>query len=69
MIFSMDNVQYQWGNFLSHNHQTYILLKPGTDYKAFEKNFPQFINKYVVPQAAQFMNIKSMDEFEKAGNN
>jgi putative ABC transport system permease protein len=68
MIFSMDNVQYQWGNFLSHNHQTYLLLKPGTDYKAFEKNFPQFINKYVVPQAAQFMNIKSMDEFEKAGN-
>jgi putative ABC transport system permease protein len=68
MIFSMDNVQYQWGNFLSHNHQTYLLLKPGTDYKAFEKNFPQFIAKYVVPQAAQFMQIKSMDEFEKAGN-
>ncbi len=68
MIFSMDNVQYQWGNFLSHNHQTYLLLKPGTDYKEFEKNFKQFINKYVVTQAAQFMNIKSMDEFEKAGN-
>jgi putative ABC transport system permease protein len=68
MIFSMDNVQYQWGNFLSHNHQTYLLLKPGTDYKAFEKNFPRFIDKYVVPQAAQFMQIKSMDEFEKAGN-
>ena len=68
MIFSMDNVQYQWGNFLSHNHQTYLLLKPGTNYKAFEKNFSRFIIKYVVPQAAQFMQIKSMDEFEKAGN-
>jgi len=68
MIFSMDNVQYQWGQFLSHNHQTYLLLKPGTDYKAFEKNFPQFIDRYVVPQAAQFMEIKSMEEFEKAGN-
>jgi putative ABC transport system permease protein len=45
-----------------------LLLKPGTDYKAFEKNFPEVINKYVVTQAAQFMNIKSMDEFEKAGN-
>ena len=45
MIFSMDNVQYQWGNFLSHNHQTYLLLKPGTDYKAFEKNFSRFIIK------------------------
>jgi putative ABC transport system permease protein len=68
MIFSMDNVNYQWGNFLSHNHQTYLLLKPGTDHKAFEKHFPQFIDKYVVPQAAQFMQIKSMDEFKKAGN-
>ena len=68
MIFSMDNVQYQWGQFLSHNHQTYLLLKPGTDYKAFEKNFPKFIDRYVVPQAAQFMEIKSMEEFEKAGN-
>ena len=68
MLFSMDNIQYQWGNFLSHNHQTYLLLKPGTDYKEFERNFSQFINKYVVPQAAQFMQIKSMDEFEKAGN-
>jgi putative ABC transport system permease protein len=68
MIFSMDNVQYQWGNFLSHNHQTYLVLKPGTDYKIFEKNFTQFIDKHVVPQAAQFMQIKSMDEFEKAGN-
>ena len=68
MLFSMDNIQYQWGNFLSHNHQTYLLLKPGTDHKDFEKNFSQVINKYVVPQAAQFMQIKSMDEFEKAGN-
>jgi putative ABC transport system permease protein len=67
-IFSMDNVRYGWGNFLSHNHQTYVLLKPGTDPKAFEKNFKQVIEKYVVPQAKQFMQISSMEEFEKAGN-
>jgi putative ABC transport system permease protein len=67
-IFSMDNVNYQWGNYLSMNHQTYIVLKEGTDYKAFEKNFTQVINKYVLPQAKQFMNISSMDEFKKAGN-
>jgi putative ABC transport system permease protein len=67
-IFSMDNVNYPWGTYLSHNHQTYILLKPGTDYKAFEKNFKQYIEKYVVPQARQFMAINSMEEFEKAGN-
>lgn len=67
-IFSMHNVQYPWGSFLSHNFQTYILLRPGTDYKAFEKNFAQVIDKYILPQAKQYMNIKSMDEFAKAGN-
>jgi putative ABC transport system permease protein len=67
-IFSMDNVDYQWGNYLSNNLQTYILLQPGTNYKAFEKNFDQVINKYVLPQAKQYMNIGSMEEFKKAGN-
>ncbi len=67
-IFSMDNVDYNFGNFLSHNFHTYLLLKPGSDYKAFEKNFAQVIQKYIFPQAQQFMEIKSMDDFEKAGN-
>lgn len=67
-IFSMDNVDYQFGNYLSNNHNTYIVLKPGTDYKQFEKNFDQVIDKYVLPQAKQFMNISSMDDFKKAGN-
>ncbi|MGZ8541226.1 MAG: ABC transporter permease, partial [Chitinophagaceae bacterium] len=67
-IFSMDNVNYPWGNYLSMNHQTYIVLKKGTDHKAFEKNFTQVIDKYVIPQAKQFMNISSTEEFEKAGN-
>ncbi len=67
-IFSMKNVDYNFGNFLSNNFQTYILLKKGVDYKVFEKNFVQVIDKYVLPQAKQFMQIKSMDDFEKAGN-
>ena len=67
-IFSMDNVDYQWGQFTSHNFQTYLLLKEGTDYKAFEKNFPQYIQKYVFPSLQQFMQIKSLDEMTKAGN-
>ena len=67
-IFSMKNVDYQWGQHLSFNFHTYILLSPGTDYKAFEKNFDQYIDRYVMPQAKQYMNINSMDEFKKAGN-
>lgn len=68
MLMSMDNAQYGWGNYLSHNFFTYLVLKEGVDYKEFEKKFTQYINKYVIPQAGQIMQIKSMDEFEKAGN-
>lgn len=67
-FFSMDNVDYGWGNFLSNNHQTYLLLRPGTDPRVFERNFRQVLTKYVLPQARRFMQIESMDEFEKSGN-
>jgi putative ABC transport system permease protein len=67
-FFSMDNVDYGFGNYLSHNFHTYLLLKPGTDYKAFNKNFAQYIDKYVMPMAKQFMQVESMAEFEKSGN-
>ncbi len=67
-IFSMKNVDYRWGNYVSHNFQTYILLRPGTDPLAFEKNFPQYIDKYVLPQAKEYMQINSMEEFKKSGN-
>jgi putative ABC transport system permease protein len=67
-IFTMKNVDYEWGNFLSNNFQTYILLKEGTDYKAFEKKLAVIVNTNVLAQAKQVMNVNSMDEFEKAGN-
>jgi putative ABC transport system permease protein len=43
------------------------VLKKGTDYKAFEKNFLQYEDKYLLPAIA-FTGIKTMDEFKKAGN-
>lgn len=68
-IMSMKNVDYEWGNYLSHNFQTYILLKPGVNYRAFEKNFEQILNKYVLVQAKQYMpGLTSMEEFRKSGN-
>ena len=67
-FFSMDNVQYGFGNFLSHNFQTYVLLKEGVDYKEIENLFPKYIESYVMPQAKAVMQINSMDEFKKAGN-
>ncbi len=67
-LFSMKNVDYQWGQLTSHNFHTYLLLKPGTDYKAFEKNFDQYIEKYVIPYVQQFIKISSIDELKKSGN-
>ena len=67
-LFSMRNVDYNWGNFLSHNFFTYLVLRPGTDYKKFDNNFTKYIDKYVLPQARQFMQVTNMEEFRKAGN-
>lgn len=67
-FFSMDNLQYGFGNYLSHNFHTYMLLREGVDYKKFNENFTEVIDKYILPQAKQFMQIESMEDFEKAGN-
>ncbi|MEZ4782162.1 MAG: ABC transporter permease [Flavobacteriaceae bacterium] len=67
-FFSMANINYDYGNYLSHNFHTYVVLKEGTDYREFNKNFIEVIDKYILPQASEFMQINSMEEFEKAGN-
>ncbi len=67
-LFSMANANYQMGNYVSNNFHSYIRLKKGTDYKKFEKNFDQVIEKYIIPQAKKYMNVGSMEEFKKAGN-
>ncbi|MBC8153053.1 MAG: ABC transporter permease [Bacteroidetes bacterium] len=58
---------YQWGQWLSSNHHTYIVLREGTDHRQFEKNFDAVIEKYVGPQAMQFIGI-TMAQFRQAGN-
>lgn len=64
---SMLSDNYPWGQWLSNNHHTYILLKPGTDPAAFTKNFETIVDKYVGPQALQMIG-STIDEFRKAGN-
>lgn len=67
-ILSIRNADYSWNQLTSHNFHTYLLLKEGTDYTAFEKNFGVYINKYVLPRIQQSMNVTSMSELEKQGN-
>ncbi|HLK29389.1 MAG TPA: ABC transporter permease [Puia sp.] len=66
--FSMKNVDYNWGQFLSHNFHTYLLLKPGVSQKTVENKFTEYIDKYCLPEAKQFMKINTMEDFKKAGN-
>jgi putative ABC transport system permease protein len=66
--FSMKNVDYHWGQFLSHNFHTYLLLRPGVAQKTVENKFTEYINKYCLPEAKQFMQINTMDDFKKSGN-
>lgn len=68
-IFSIKNVNYQWGQYLSHNFHTYLLLRDGTDPNSFsKKSFPYYMDKYVLPEAKQYLQISSLSEFEQSGN-
>ena len=68
VVMSMHNVDYEFGTYLSNNFPTYVLLKPGVDYREFNKNFLQIIDKYIIPQASHFMDVKSKADFERSGN-
>jgi putative ABC transport system permease protein len=68
-LFPMANSGYNsWGNLVSMNFHTYLLLKAGTDYKEFEKRFEDYNDKYAMPYAKKFLQVNSKEEFEKAGN-
>lgn len=68
VLLSMDNVDYGFGNYLSHNFQTYLVLSEGADPGEFKRIFRDFLTKYVLPQAKTFMPVGNMDDFEKSGN-
>ncbi len=67
-IFSMDNDIYNFGNLISHNFHTYLLLREGTNPKDVEAKFDEYFERYLQPVAKQVLNINSMEEFEAAGN-
>jgi putative ABC transport system permease protein len=67
LLFSMKSLDYNWGQIGNVNFHTYLALRPGTDYKAFEKEFPDYIKKYLIPALKDFQ-IYSLADFEKSGN-
>ncbi|HAN17349.1 MAG: hypothetical protein A2X13_00700 [Bacteroidetes bacterium GWC2_33_15] len=54
----------QW---LSNSFNTYLLLKPGANYKDVDAKIPGMISKYVGPLIQQFIGI-SLDDFFSQGN-
>ncbi len=67
-IFSMDNDIYPFGNFISHNFHTYLLLREGVKPEEIEEKFDDYFDRYLQPVAKQVLNINSREEFEAAGN-
>jgi len=67
-FLSMLNDTYQWGNWLSMNHHTYIVLRPDASPAQLLPKIKSMIEKYVGPQVYQALGI-SMDELRKSGNN
>lgn len=67
-LFSMDNLDYGFGDFLSHNFATFLLLKPGSSAASLEKKFPEYVNRYLFPVLQQTMQVKSIADLEKSGS-
>ncbi|MFO7445784.1 MAG: ABC transporter permease [Ignavibacteriaceae bacterium] len=68
-LFPMASLNYNsWGNLVSMNFHTYLLLKEGTGYKELESKFEEYNDKYAMPYAKKFLQVNSKEEFEKAGN-
>ncbi len=53
---------WMYGNF-----HTYLLLKPGADYKKTESKFPDMVEKYMGPQIQKEMGL-SLSQFRTKGN-
>ncbi|MEO6637817.1 MAG: ABC transporter permease, partial [Ginsengibacter sp.] len=54
-------------SWMTSNFFTYLLLKPGSDYKRLEKKLPAMVEKYMGPQIAQSMGL-SLQQFRTKGN-
>ena len=54
-------------NFISFDSQTYIKLRPGSDWKALEAKFPAMVDRYASGQIERELG-QSWEDYQKAGN-
>lgn len=55
------------GSWMSSGFYTYLLLKPGVNYRDLETKFPAMLVKYMGPQIQQQMGL-SLEQFRSKGN-
>jgi putative ABC transport system permease protein len=67
LFFAMRGLDYHWNQAGNHNFDTYLRLKKGTNPKAVEANFDQYMVRYLLPELKSF-KIISMEEFRRSGN-
>jgi putative ABC transport system permease protein len=53
--------------WFSNNFNTYLLLKPGTDYKKFETKLPDFLRRHAGAELQTVLHL-TFDSFEQSGN-
>jgi len=53
--------------WFSNNFDTYVLLRPGVDYKKFEAKLPGFLRKHAGPQLQSILHM-SFDKLEQGGS-
>ncbi len=67
-LISMPTIQESKDDsWFSNNFQTYILLRPGVDYKKFEAKLPQFLIKHAGPQLQDILHM-SFAKLEQGGS-
>ena len=54
-------------SWINYNFTTYLLLKPGTDIRKFEKQLNASFEQYLSPQFKTDLNTNA-DDFKKADN-
>ena len=66
-FLAMKSDDYQWGQWTSNNHHTYVLLKPGVDAGPFAQNLDTVVEKYVGAELQALLGT-SMAQFRQANN-
>jgi putative ABC transport system permease protein len=67
-FISISTLAESRGNsWFANNFNTYLLLKPGADYKKLEARFPEFVRKNASGQLLNMFNL-TFDKLEKSGN-